>query len=99
MGLVRYYSTGACQSLAAMLRALRDKPQGSSNRGFHFDAADIAASAMSEGAKRLELRSSGLADYTHAVFWTVPRIICRRADSAPIFYAGHAPDSPEDIAD
>ncbi len=45
MGLVRLYSTSACQSLAALLRALRDKPHDIT---FRFDAADIAASAMFE---------------------------------------------------
>ena len=45
VGLVRFYSTGASQNLAALLRGLRDRPNEST---FHFDAADIAASAMSE---------------------------------------------------
>ena len=46
VGLVRFYATGACQNLAALMRAMRDKPHDST---FRFDAADIAASAMSEG--------------------------------------------------
>ncbi len=46
VGLVRYYSTSACQNLAALLRAMRDKPQ---EGFFHFDAADIEASALTEG--------------------------------------------------
>ena len=45
VGLVRFYSTGACQNLAALLRAMRDKPHDSA---FRFDAADIEA-AMMEG--------------------------------------------------
>jgi len=45
VGLVRFYSNGASQSLAVLLKALRDKPQIST---FHFDAADIAASTMME---------------------------------------------------
>lgn len=49
VGLVRFYATTACQSLATILQALRDKPQGEfRNGGFHFDAADIAASTMME---------------------------------------------------
>lgn len=46
VGLVRYYSASACLSLAALLRAMRDKPPEAM---FRFDAADIAASALSEG--------------------------------------------------
>ena len=46
VGLVRFYSTIASQSLAALLRAMREKPQD--GLGFRFDAADIA-SAMLEG--------------------------------------------------
>ncbi len=50
VGLVRFYSTGACQSLATILQSVRDKPQGQfPNGGFHFDAADIVASTMMEG--------------------------------------------------
>ena len=45
VGLVRFYSTSACQSLAALLNGMREKPQ---DIGFHFDTADIA-SAMLEG--------------------------------------------------
>ena len=45
VGLVRFYSTGASQNLAGLLRGLRDRPNESN---FRFDAADIAASAMSE---------------------------------------------------
>ena len=45
VGLVRHYSTGACQNLSALLRALRDKPHESA---FRFDAADIDATAMVE---------------------------------------------------
>ena len=46
VGLVRFYSTTASQSLAALMRAMRDKPQ---ENFFRFDAADIAASALSDG--------------------------------------------------
>ena len=46
VGLVRFYSTTASQNLAALLRTVREKPPGI---GFHFDTADIAASAMFEG--------------------------------------------------
>lgn len=46
VGLVRFYSAGACQNLAALLRAMREQPHESD---FRFDAADIAASAMLEG--------------------------------------------------
>ena len=45
VGLVRFYSTGASQNLAGLLRGLRDRPNDSP---FRFDAADIVASAMSE---------------------------------------------------
>ena len=44
VGLVRFYSTSACQSLAALLRAMREKPQD--EIGFHFDAADIASAML-----------------------------------------------------
>jgi predicted regulator of Ras-like GTPase activity (Roadblock/LC7/MglB family) len=46
VGLVRYYSMGACQSMAALLHSLRGKDQ---THGFQFDAEDIAASHMAEG--------------------------------------------------
>jgi predicted regulator of Ras-like GTPase activity (Roadblock/LC7/MglB family) len=45
VGLVRFYATSACQSLAALLTELREKPQSAS---FRFDAADIVSSAMIE---------------------------------------------------
>ncbi len=43
VGLVRFYSTSACQNLATLLRSLRDRPHENS---FRFDAADLAESAM-----------------------------------------------------
>lgn len=46
VGLVRYYATGACQTMATLLDSLRSRQQ---THSFHFDSADIAASAISEG--------------------------------------------------
>ncbi len=45
VGLVRFYATSACQSLAALLTEMRDKPATAS---FRFDAADIVSSKMLE---------------------------------------------------
>ena len=45
VGLVRFYATSACQSLAALLTEMREKPPLPS---FRFDAADIVSSVMLE---------------------------------------------------
>ena len=45
VGLVRFYSTGACQSLSALLKSLREQ-SSHGGHGFHFDAADIDAAGM-----------------------------------------------------
>ena len=45
VGLVRYYSTGACQTMATLLESLRSRQQ---THGFRFDSADIVVSAISE---------------------------------------------------
>ncbi|MBV9657452.1 MAG: roadblock/LC7 domain-containing protein [Verrucomicrobia bacterium] len=45
VGLVRFYSTGACQAMANVLKNLREK----SNRGghgFQFDASDVDATQI-----------------------------------------------------
>jgi hypothetical protein len=41
VGLVRYYSVAAAQSLAAILKSLR-----CTNHGFTFDASDISAAPI-----------------------------------------------------
>jgi predicted regulator of Ras-like GTPase activity (Roadblock/LC7/MglB family) len=45
VGLVRFYATSACQSLAALLSDLREKPNAAS---FRFEAADVDTSGMLE---------------------------------------------------
>lgn len=45
VGLVRYHATGACQTMAILLDSLRSRQQ---THEFHFDSADIVASAISE---------------------------------------------------
>jgi predicted regulator of Ras-like GTPase activity (Roadblock/LC7/MglB family) len=45
MGLVRYFSGSACQSMATLLSSLRNRQN---NHGFQFDSADIAAAGLAE---------------------------------------------------
>lgn len=44
VGLVRFYSTGACNSLAELLKTLRERVNP--GHGFHFDISDIDATQM-----------------------------------------------------
>lgn len=44
VGLVRFYSAGACQSMAGLLKGMREK--STPGHGFHFDASDIDATQM-----------------------------------------------------
>jgi predicted regulator of Ras-like GTPase activity (Roadblock/LC7/MglB family) len=48
VGLVRFYSTGACHAMARVLKNLREK--GGPGHGFQFDAADVDVNGIFDKA-------------------------------------------------